>query len=386
MAIDVEKIEDVNEKVKWDDCEPTVCHCPHCNVEVTTFLEYKPSWITYLLAISTWVLFGWLAICFIPIIFPAFKDVIHHCPNCLNVLHRQSRVQMPRFQSEIMTLKFGSCAMVLSMKYLIIFVLVVFVIVLFQFLRGYEGFEPMDIEPGPVSKLTWENYLEDCTIRGSGRSNNLASLSRIYQVFERKYRRRTFLWEGEVLSVREGFDFAFFRTNNMILVRGVPSLYLPMIPDMILMFSPELNDKVAPLLPPAFIRFNATLVGLGRRGTAHILKLWDLWELDTPDIQPGSVLSGTKITASLLKAAPVKELAGAPDSKKPFMAAHELDAKQDKKKQNDEEHALDEGKKAEHTQKHLNDLIQAVESQDLIAEAEEQQEDLLQFGDVDNVA
>jgi len=302
MGIDVDKIEDPNEKVQWDDCEPTVCHCPHCKTQVTTFIEYKPSWITYLLAIGTWILFGWLAICFIPIIFPAFKDVIHHCPNCLNVLHKQSRVQMPRFSSEIMTLRCGSCAMVLSMRYVIIFVIFVFIVVIFQFLRTYEGFEPMDIEPGPRSDLTWENYFNDCTLRGSGRTNNLAGLSRIYQVFEQKYRKRTFIWEGEVLSIREGFDFAFFRTNNMILVRGVPSAYLPMIPDMILMFSPDLNNKVAPIIPPAFIRFNATLVGLGRRGTAHILKAWDLWELE----EPGTDTDGS-ITPALLREAKPKD-------------------------------------------------------------------------------
>lgn len=280
MIISRDQIADPNAAVQWESV-PTDCHCPHCDEAVTTFIEYKASFLTYVVAFFAWVLFGWFSIFLLPIIFPAFKEDVHHCPKCLNVLHKQSRLRLPEFKADVMTLKMGNCAMVLSMKYVLMFVIIVFVILAFQLLRGMNFFEITD--PGKVSTSTWKQFLEDCTPPRGFRNPSLGGISRLSQNFDAKYRLRNVVWDAEVMSIREGLKFLAWKTENMMVARGIPPQYPSVIPDMILMFPESMDEKVSDLIPPAYIRFNATIAGLGRRGTAHLLKVWDFDIIDKPE-------------------------------------------------------------------------------------------------------
>jgi len=310
-----DKIEDPNAHVIWDS-EPTDCHCPHCNEDVTTFITYKASIATYVAAFTVWVIFGWASIFCLPLIFPAFKEDVHHCPTCLNILHKKSRIRLPEFRADVMTLKLGNCAMVLSMKYVIIFVLIFVVIIIFQFLRGVNLFDLDDA--GPFIPKTWNNFLDDCTPRGY-HNPSLGGVARLSQKFDQMYRFKNIKWEAEVVAVREGVNFFAWKTDSMLVCRGIPPQYITMNPDMILMFSHDLEERVSEVIPPIFIRFNATMVGLGRRGTAHLLKLWDFEVIEKPSAadDPSIVIVGESENSeeinNLLTA--VKEALNKPESK-----------------------------------------------------------------------
>lgn len=74
---------------------------------------------------------NWAAICIVPLVYPLFKDVVHHCPRCLRVLATRSRVMLPKVSDEVcfkrqhslqvvvevMSFRVGSCACVLARKY-----------------------------------------------------------------------------------------------------------------------------------------------------------------------------------------------------------------------------------------------------------------------------
>ena len=49
--------------------------------------------------------------------------------------------------------------------------------------------------------------------------------------------------------------------------------------DIVLMFDSDLNEKVSMLKPGNKVWFNATLFGLGRRGSPHVMHMWDLNDL-----------------------------------------------------------------------------------------------------------
>ncbi|CAK0860936.1 unnamed protein product, partial [Prorocentrum cordatum] len=75
----------------------------------------------------------------LPLLWPAFKDVVHHCPRCLNVITRKSRISVPTFRSEVMSFKVGSCAVVLARKYVAILLGLVLLIVAACVLRSTVG-------------------------------------------------------------------------------------------------------------------------------------------------------------------------------------------------------------------------------------------------------
>ena len=55
--------------------------------------------------------------------------------------------------------------------------------------------------------------------------------------------------------------------------------------DIVLMFDSSLNSEVAVLKPGNKVQFNATLFGLGRRGSPHVMNLWSVKDLGGNDLK-----------------------------------------------------------------------------------------------------
>lgn len=85
-----------------------------------------------------------------PIFWPIFKDVVHHCPFCHNVLAQHSRIRLPKVEKEIFTIQVGSCALVLSRKYAYLFFGVIASLICFLVFRSHrEGRTSMQFsKPG----------------------------------------------------------------------------------------------------------------------------------------------------------------------------------------------------------------------------------------------
>lgn len=279
IEFSTEARDDPNEGLNFGDM-PERCTCPHCERAVVTFIDYEASWVTWLLAIVVWFSLGWMAFWVLPLLWPAFKDVVHHCPRCLNVIARKSRISLPTFRTEVCSIKVGNCAVVLARKYVIIFLGLLFTIVAVYCLRSFvhvNGASP-EVSKGTPSKLTWEDFLYDCGPKSSLRSRGSSAV-----VFDEKYRRRTFTWQGEVRVIREGFEVFVIRTKSVLMVRMYPSRFPRRdLPDVALLFSDSLNKEIAELSPGDWVEFEATMTLHGYRGDPELMTLWHIQKVERP--------------------------------------------------------------------------------------------------------
>lgn len=264
---------DPNEGLDFGD-SPVHCVCPHCERSVITFLDHEASWVTWLLAFIVWFSLGWMALWVLPLLWPAFKDVVHHCPRCLNVIARQSRVKLPTFRSEVMTIKVGSCAIVLARKYVVILaglILVIATVAVMRYTVPLTAQAPGDSIPkGPLSQLTWEDFMYHC-----GPRQSLRHRSSVTRAFEEKFRRRTFKWQAEVLLIREGYDIFLLRTKSVVMVRMYPQRFPRRdIPDVVLLFGEDRNREVSELAVGDWIEFEATMTSHGHRGDPEVMMMW----------------------------------------------------------------------------------------------------------------
>jgi len=273
--------QDPNEGLDFGD-SPVHCVCPHCERSVITFLDHEASWVTWLLASIVWFSLGWMALWVLPLLWPAFKDVVHHCPRCLNVIARQTRIKLPTFKSEVMTVKIGSCAVVLARKYVMIAGGLITVIIVVCVLRSQVSLiaqAPGDMIPkGPPSQRTWENFIQHC-----GPRQSMKHRSSVARAFEEKFRRRTFKWQGEVLLIREGFDVFLLKTKSVVMVRMYPQRFPRReIPDVALLFGEDRNKEVSDLVVGDWIEFEATMTSHGSRGDPEVMMMWHVGVAQKP--------------------------------------------------------------------------------------------------------
>jgi len=278
--------EDPNEDVIFGD-GPVQCRCPHCERPAVTFIDYEASWVTWFLGFVVWVSLGWMSFWVLPLLWPAFKDVVHRCPRCLNVIERKSRINVPTFRTEIMTCKIGGCAVVLARKYVAILLLLGGVIFTVYMLRSQIQLNTAHEEhKGAPSMLTWDDFVFDC-----GPRTALSHRSSTGRLFEERYRRRTFKWQGEVRVIREGFDVLFVRTKSVIMIGMYPPRWSKVVPgmmsdvrnDVALLFSDDLNREVGVLNTGDWVEFEATMSAHGYRGDPEVMVLWHIAQKPRPN-------------------------------------------------------------------------------------------------------
>lgn len=281
IEFSTEAKDDPNEGLVFGEM-PERCTCPHCERSVVTFIDYEASWVTWLLAIVVWFSLGWMAFWVLPLLWPAFKDVVHHCPRCLNVIARKSRIALPTFRTEVCSFKIGNCAVVLARKYVIIFLGLMAAIVGVYLCRSFVHLNATspEAQKGPPSSLTWEDFLFDCGPKSSLRSRASSTTS-----FDEKYRRRTFKWQGEVRVIKEGFEVFFLKTKSVIMVRMYPSRFprRDSLPDVALLFSEAQNKEISELEPNDWVEFEATMTLHGFRGDPELMTLWHVKKVDRPN-------------------------------------------------------------------------------------------------------
>mmetsp|Transcript_86416 Transcript_86416/g.241763 ORF Transcript_86416/g.241763 Transcript_86416/m.241763 type:complete len:368 (-) Transcript_86416:36-1139(-) len=280
--------EDLNDGIVFGDT-PINCMCPHCEHTVITFIDHESSWVTWVLGIAVWFSLGWMAFWVLPLLWPAFKDVVHHCPRCLNVIARKSRISLPTFRTEVMTCKVGGCAVVLARKYVMIAIGLISLVLGAYVLRTYTPLNmPQEMTKGEAALFTWDDFLSDCGPRTT--LQHRASTSR---QFQEKYHKRTFTWQGEVRRISEGFEVLFLRAKSIVKVQMHPSRYPNRrdLPDLALLFGEERNAEVALLNPGDWIEFEATMVAHGHRGDPEVMMLWSVRPVPKPSplLSSGSV-------------------------------------------------------------------------------------------------
>merc|ERR1719345_302269 len=211
--------EDGEEGLVYDQT-PVKVVCPHCGLSVITFIEHESSWLTYVVAMVLLMCLGWAALCVVPIVFPLFKDVVHHCPKCLNVLATRSRVAINGIKSEVMSMRFGSCVIVLARKWVILLVCLTVLIGGVHSIRGSRSnvanADAAEARSTP-EKQTWEDFSKDC-----GFKSYLGNPIHVTTAFANKYKSKTFRWQAKAHHTESGFSFLWWSQRGALFVRMDP--------------------------------------------------------------------------------------------------------------------------------------------------------------------
>jgi len=274
---ETKKKNDLNHDVAFGD-QPVGCVCPHCKHSVVTQVDHKATWITWIVAIAVILFFSWVSVCILPFIWPLFQDAFHYCPHCLNLIKQKGRISLPSIRQEIVSLRCGSCAVVLSRKYVIMLGMLTFLVFVAYGLRYYFKFVGLpDIPKGEVTNKTWDDFIYHCGVR-----SYLGNPIHAVAAFEEQFSQKTVTWEGRVKRVQEGFWSKNFMFINMV----PPQLSRQDLADLALIFDQALNEKVAKVHVGDIIRFETTLLSFGRRGQPHFGMLWDFNVTATYDSLP----------------------------------------------------------------------------------------------------
>eukprot|EP00446_Apocalathium_sp_SHHI-4_P020444 CAMPEP_0177259630 /NCGR_PEP_ID=MMETSP0367-20130122/58754_1 /TAXON_ID=447022 ORGANISM="Scrippsiella hangoei-like, Strain SHHI-4" /NCGR_SAMPLE_ID=MMETSP0367 /ASSEMBLY_ACC=CAM_ASM_000362 /LENGTH=325 /DNA_ID=CAMNT_0018713947 /DNA_START=38 /DNA_END=1012 /DNA_ORIENTATION=+ len=312
MTYIVEKKEDARTVPEEDengepvfDQNPVKVTCAFCGRDTITFIEYESSWVTYAVCIVLLFVLNWAALCVVPVVYPLFKDVVHHCPRCLSVLATRSRVAISSFKQEVMSLRFGSCVVVLARKYVIGLSAILLVIAGFNMMRN-SGAASTDIEVwarGPDVSSSWQDFLRDC-----GFKSYLGNPIHVSVAFNEKFKNQTVSWEGQVHHVEDSLSFLWLNQRGAIFTHMDPQQFPQKrdMADLVLLFND--GDAVAKaagkLARGQRFAFEATFVEVGKRGAPHVLALWEVRPLK--DASSNSSLGGGEVLdlASVTLASP----------------------------------------------------------------------------------
>ncbi|KAL8272379.1 hypothetical protein Esti_003669 [Eimeria stiedai] len=306
---------------------PTQIVCPHCSKAVTTTVRYKRSCVGMSSCAAACLLLGWPGLCLGPFLWVALRDAVHECPQCLNQIWRRSRVSCPLVGGDrILTLRCGSCALVLTRRYFVCFLAVFFVVLLCHLFRGGLFDSTLrHLSKGEPTSLGWLDFVRLC-----GQRSQLGNPLKAAANFSDNFALRTVAWKGLVKQVREGLfpgsaSFVFLAMNPTLSAsrssaaaaaaereeplgvgeleeeggrgaaenqeRGDSELEalseLERLQreeegmagdgaDLGLAFSQDLAAQVAKLNPGDKVAFEATLHELGRRGKPTLGRLWSV--------------------------------------------------------------------------------------------------------------
>lgn len=271
--------EDDDAEAKRFDQNPVRAVCPHCGLSVITYIEHESSWVTYLVSVVLLLVLQWAALCVVPVVFPLFKDVVHHCPRCLSVLAVRSRVELPSFRQDVMTFRFGSCVIVLARKWVILLMCLTGLIFCIHGARG-PGSTPSGIDAvvrGESAPLTWDEFVKDC-----GLKSYLGNPIHVNIAFDEKYKNRTFHWSGTVHHVEEGLNFLWWSAKGAVFVRMSPPQFANWnrkdMADLVLFYdeSEPIGKEAIKLKRDHPINFEATFVEVGKRGAPHVMLAWEV--------------------------------------------------------------------------------------------------------------
>lgn len=260
------------------DQTPVRVQCPHCGLSIITFIEHESSWVTYAVAIVLLLVLNWAALCVVPVVYPLFKDVVHHCPRCLSVLATRSRVAIAGFKAEVMSFRFGSCVIVLARKYVLMLLALTTLIAGIHFMRsstapisGIDAFLR-----GEPQTRGWDDFVKDC-----GFKSYLGNPIHVKMAFNENYKNQTFRWNGSVHHVEVGLSLLWWSQRGAVFVRMDPAQFPAKqnMADLVLLYNDndkQVTDQVVKLKRGQTFAFEGTMVEVGKRGAPHVMSLWEL--------------------------------------------------------------------------------------------------------------
>lgn len=342
IKVQTNEIKDPNQDVEFGESAVEYNKCPHCNSEhQVTYVEYMASCGSYIVLLMWWYWMGYLGLILTPMLWPAFKDVVHRCSVCHNVLARKPRIRCPEVTNEIVSIQFGSCAIVLSKKYLYIAACFFGFLFFCLFFRNSSIFHQSLLKfdrVGPrIDGLSWDGFIKDCGVdprrelflaqheelqdlppNHPARKSSLGQNPlRAKHHFETAYLGKSIIWEGKLVEIREGFNILYLwdapgmlllnmedpsnpRERSGGLSSALEELFFPGMQEMeehennnkvdaaLLFKYPDegIERQIGELQVGDWVRFEATFAGLGKRGNPHVFQLWRIEKSEPPRRQP----------------------------------------------------------------------------------------------------
>ncbi|KJP87024.1 hypothetical protein AK88_03306 [Plasmodium fragile] len=244
-----------------------VLNCDYCNKHVCAQVKtYTPTFV-YLLVIILFLLISFFTIFLLPLLYLTFKQKKYTCPYCEKNLKKSSEkfIQVKR-ENSIITFQFPKCAIIISAKYLALFLSLIFLIFFFYIIRISSNFNLDDLAKGPYITASWVEYLEDC-----GHKSQLRNKFNSIHNFKNKYDGYTIIWTGQFHHIKEGF----FNSNSLF-IRMNPSEYRYDKADIRAMFTDTLISQVENLQKNDLIQFECTLIQISKNRNPHLCILWNV--------------------------------------------------------------------------------------------------------------
>jgi len=101
----------------------TKVKCPFCDAVSYSIVEYKTSFLGYLVAILSILVFGFLSIILMPFLVSLTKQAIHRCAKCLNEVKSNSYFGFSSLEDKLLTFQAGKFGIILTRRYLLYIVL-----------------------------------------------------------------------------------------------------------------------------------------------------------------------------------------------------------------------------------------------------------------------
>ena len=109
----------------WVVVRSTKIKCPFCDAVSLSIVEYRPSFIGYLLTILAMLLFGILSLVLLPVLVSLTKSAIHRCAKCLNEVKTNSYFGFSSMEDKLVTLQIGKLGVILTRRLLLYTALIV---------------------------------------------------------------------------------------------------------------------------------------------------------------------------------------------------------------------------------------------------------------------
>mmetsp|Transcript_12997 Transcript_12997/g.24121 ORF Transcript_12997/g.24121 Transcript_12997/m.24121 type:complete len:281 (-) Transcript_12997:2742-3584(-) len=213
----------------------------------------------------TVICFQWWAVCLLPFVIPLSKAIVHRCSRCSQKLAVAHPFGLPNMKDEVVTLKCGDCAVVLSRRYVLVAGSLVASMIIAYWVISVPV--PMSLV---YSNVSWTQYLKDC-----GGEVVLRNSVRATTTFSQMYEGKTVSWDGYLLKVKEN-PSVWFRDDHavVILVKMQPS-ESDIHADLLLSMDDEVlgqyRTELASLDKGSHFAFNATFVSVGTENNLHHL-------------------------------------------------------------------------------------------------------------------
>ncbi|SBT31208.1 conserved Plasmodium protein, unknown function [Plasmodium ovale wallikeri] len=261
-----------NEKQKYSDKNEVkeVLNCSYCNKHVYAVVKtYTPVFV-YILVFLLFLFISFFTIFLLPLLYLTFKQKKYSCPYCEKNLISSEKLFKIKRENQILTFQFPKCAIIISAKYLVLFLSLIFLIFFFYIIRITNHFNFENLAKGPYIKASWIDYLDDCGNKSQFR-NKFNSIHN----FKMKYDGNTIIWKGTFFQIKEGFF-----NNNSLYIKMEPSEYKYDKPDIRAIFNDSLISQIENLQKNDFIEFECTLIQISKNREPHLCILWNVLLLE----------------------------------------------------------------------------------------------------------